>query len=301
MMRPFLLAAAVSVSALALASCGGNDVSETLAKGQVVATVDGKDLTINQLNAELSGMALPQGEQRKQVEVGALQSLVSRTILANIARERGIDKTPEYVLQQQRADEALLVQLLQRDIASKIAPPTKDDANKYMSENPDFFGQRKIFTLDQIQFQMPNDINILKGYQPLKTMEEVQARVIEDNLEYRRADSQLDAVGANPLLIQAIMKLPAGEIFIIPSNGAVIASKIKSVRVEPFTGDKATQYAMMLIQQKKVGEATEKQLAEKIKKAREAVKYQKGYEPPKAPATPGAPDTPATPAAPAAN
>jgi peptidyl-prolyl cis-trans isomerase C len=301
MMRPILLAAAVSVSALALASCGGNDVAETLAKGQVVATVDGDDLTINQLNAELSGMAMPQGEQRKQVEIGALQGLVSRTILANIARERGIDKTPEYVLQQQRADEALLVQLLQRDIASKIAPPTKDEANKYMAENPDFFGQRKIFTLDQIQFQMPNDINILKGYQPLKTMEEVQARIIEDNLEYRRADSQLDAVGANPQLIQAIMKLPAGEIFIIPSNGAVIASKIKSVRVEPFTGDKATQYAMMLIQQKKVGEATEKQLAEKIKKAREAVKYQKGYEPPKAPATPGAPAASATPPAPAAN
>lgn len=287
MRRPILTATCVAL-AVALAGCGTDDAAEALEKGQVVATVDGQDVTIHQLNAELSGAALPAGEQRKQVEVGALQGLVNRTILANIARQRGIDKKPEYLLQQHRANEALLVQLLQRDIASKISPPTADDANKFMAANPDLFAQRKIFALEQIQFQMPADVNKLKGYEPLKTMQEVEARIIEDGLEYRKQNSQLDTIGANPGLIRQIAKLPPNEIFIIPANGAVVANRIVGTKLEPFTGERATEYAKALLQQQKLGEATEKQLAETIKKSRDAVKYQKGYEPPKAPTAPGA-------------
>ena len=291
-MRHLVFVAAAAVSVLALSGCGGKGDVAALDKGQVVATVDGNDITVHQLNAELSGLAVPSGERRKQVEIGALQALVNRTILADIARERGIDKTPAYILQQQRTNEALLVQMLQRDIASKIAPPSRDEAAKFINDNPNLFAQRKIYLLDQIQFQMPDDVSKLKGFEPLKTMEEVQARIIEDGLEYRRQDSPLDSVGANPDLINQIGKLPPGEIFIIPSNGSVIANKIKSVRVEPFTGEKAEQYAMMLLQQKKVGEATEKQLADRIKKSRESVNYQKGYAPPKDAVAPAVP-TPA--------
>ena len=297
-MRRVMILASVAAFALTLGGCGGKKgVAEELAKGQVVATVDGKDVTIHQLNAELAGMALPAGEQRKQVEIGALQSLVSRTILADLARERGIDKSPQYVLQQQRADEALLVQMLQRDIASKIAPPTRVEADKFMADNPDLFAQRKIYSLDQIQFQMPQDLQKLKGYEPLKTMEEVENRVIEDGLEHRRQNSQLDSVGANPELIRQIAKLPPGEIFIIPANGSVVASKITNVQTVPYTDAKATEYAMMMLQQKKIGDATEKQLADKIKKARDAVKYQKGYAPPKPTVAPAVPAAPAAPKA----
>ena len=289
-MRRIVMTTALSAFALALSGCGGkDDAAASLDKGQVVATVDGNDITVHELNAELVGVAIPAGDKRKQVEVGALQGLVSRTILANIARQRGIDKSPAYVLQQHRADEALLVQMLQRDIASKVSPPTGEDANRFIAANPDLFAQRKVFTLEQIQFQMPEDVNKLKGYEPLKTMAEVEQRVIEDGLEYRKQNAQLDTVGANPALIRQIAKLPPGEIFIIPSNGAVVANVITNTRLEPFAGDKATQYAMALLQQQKINDATEKQLAEAIKKAREAVKYQKGYAPPKEMNAPPAP------------
>jgi EpsD family peptidyl-prolyl cis-trans isomerase len=297
-MRRLMISTSIVACALALGACGKKDsTAESLEKGQVVATVDGKDVTIHQLNAELAGMALPAGEKRKQIEVGALQALVSRTILADVARERGIDKSPTYILQQQRANESLLVQMLQRDIASKIPQPTRDEATKFMNDNPNLFAQRKIYSLDQIEFQMPDDVNKLKGYEPLKTMEEVEARTIEDGLEHRRHTAELDSVGANPELITQIAKLPPGEIFIVPGNGAIVASKITNTRTEPFTGDRANQYAMMMIQQKRLGEVTEKQLSERIKKARDAVKYQKGYAPPKPPTAPGAAPAAGAPAA----
>jgi peptidyl-prolyl cis-trans isomerase C len=292
-MRGKIFSIGLLASAFALAACGGGSEKEaTLDKGQVLATVAGKDITIHQLNAELTGLALPSGEQRKTVEKQALQALVGRTILADLARERKIDQSPGFALQRHRTEEALLVQMLQREIASKVQPPTADDASKFISDNPDLFAQRKIFTLEQIQFEAPQDMAKLKAMEPMKTMQEVENFLIETRLKYRKGNTNLDTIGANPDLIRQIAKLPAGEIFIIPQGNAVVASKIVSSRVEPFAGEGATNYAMNLVQQKRVGEATERELAEKIKKAREAVKYQKGYEPPKVPAAPAAPKAP---------
>jgi peptidyl-prolyl cis-trans isomerase C len=288
-MRRLMNVLLVAASAATLAACGGGD-DAPLNKGQVVATVGGKDITVHELNAELMGLALPAGPQRKQVEMQALQGLVSRTILADIAREQGIEKTPAYGLQKRRADEALLVKMLQNDIASKVPPPTKADADKFMADNPDLFAQRKIFTFDQIQFKAPADLAQLKSFEPLKTLEQVEQRLIEDGTEYRRGPAKVDTVGANPDMIRQIAKLPPGEVFIIPNGGVIVASRISNAQVVPFGGEEAGKYAMQLVQMKRISDATEKAVGEKIKKAREAVKYQKGFEPPKAPgAKPAAP------------
>ncbi len=291
--------AATAAIALLLAGCGGGaekgEAEGVLEKGQVVATVEGKDVTIHELNAELVGVQLPAGAQRKQVEQAALQSLVNRTILADIARERGIDDSPNFVLQRRRSEEALLVQLLQRDIASKVRPPSRDEANRFIAANPDLFAQRKIYSIDQIQFQTPDDVAKLKAFEPLKTMEAVEQRLIEDGIQYRRAPTKLDTVGTQPDVIRQIAKLPEGEIFIIPQGRTMVANRITGVEVQPFTDDKAVAYAMNLIQSRKVGEAAEKALKERIEKARAAVKYQPGYAPPAAPkGVPAAPKPAAT-------
>jgi peptidyl-prolyl cis-trans isomerase C len=293
-MRSFALSAATIALALTLTACGGKE-DAALEKGQVLATVGGTDVTTNELNAELVGAQLPAaGEQRKAIEQQALQGLVDRTILADIARERGIDKSPIYIAQKRRAEENLLVQLLQRDIASKVSPATKSEAKSFMESNPQLFADRKIYQLDQIQFQMPKDLNKLKAYEPFKTMEEIAQQLTRDGLQFRRAPGSLDPAVTNPAILQQITAKPEGEIFIIPANGALVATRIIGSKPEPLTGPKAEQFAMNAIQQKKIAEATEKDLNDRIKKAREAVKYQEGYAPPKAPA--GAPAAPAAPA-----
>jgi len=285
--------ASLMAAAMLLAGCGGGeggDQAEPLAKGQTVATVNGKDVTVHELNAELMGVNVPQGEQRKQVEQAALQSVLGRRILADIARERGIEKSPSYLMQQRRANEALLVEMLRSDIASRLAPPTRDEATVFMQQNPDLFAQRKIYTLDQIQFAMPADVAKLKRLEPLQTMEQVEQQLIQDRVEYRRGEGRLDSVGTNPDLLRQIARLPEGEIFIFPQGGTVIASRITSTQTVPFEGDPSIAYAMNLLQNQRMQQATERELKAKIEEARKTIKYQEGFAPPKAqqPAT-GAP------------
>lgn len=271
--------ASLMAGALLLAGCGNSEEGEPLAKGQTVATVNGKDVTIHELNAELMGVNVPEGEQRKQVEQAALQAVIGRTILADIARERGIDKSPSYLMQQRRANEALLVQMLRADIASRLPPPTRAEAEAFIKANPDLFAQRKIYQLDQIQFQTPSDMAKIKRLEPLKTMEQVEQQLIQDRIEYRRAPGRLDTIGTNPDLIRQIARLPEGEIFIVPQQGTMIASRITSVETVPFQGEDAIAYAMNLIQNQRMQQATERELKAKIEEARKTIKYQKGFEP----------------------
>lgn len=288
-MRTKLTAVLMVGAALALAGCGKKGAEGEIEKGQVVATVDGKDITIHELNAELQGAQVPENitpEQRKQLEQAALQQVVNRKILADIARERNLDKNPMFLLQERRAEEQILVQLLQREMSAAVKKPTQTEVQTFIAQNPDLFAERKIFTVDQIQFEAPKDPNILRKYQPLKSLDEVEAMLKQDGLQYRRAPTKLDVATANPELVQQVLKMPKDEIFIIPAGRVMVANRITGTEVQPLTGEQAQQLATGMIQQKKFQELLKRDLEPKVKKAESEVKYQAGFGPPKGAATP---------------
>lgn len=296
-MRPIVKLAIAASAAAMLAGCGGgNDdaAAETLEKGQVVATIDGKDVTIHELNAELQGVSLPEDpKQRELVQQAALQAVVSRKILADIAVERGLDKSANFLIQERRTREALLVKLLQGSIASGISKPTRAEAEAFIRENPGMFAERRIFDLDQIAFERPENLASLKSLEPLQTMDEVERQLIEDGIKYKRQPGKLDSVGANPELIKRIAALPPGEVFIVPQGNAIIASRITAANTVPFAGEEAINYAMGMVSNKKMADAASKDLDTLLKERREKVKYQEGFAPPKQPGEPGAPAVPA--------
>lgn len=287
------LLAAVAMS-LALAGCKKGE-DKAVAQGQVVAVVDGKEITSSELNAELQGMNVPNNEQaREQAKNAALDVLISRTILTNVARERKLDQSPTYIMQKRRADEALLVQTLQREIASKVTAPTRADAMAFINATPELFAQRKIYSLDQIAFAVPpGNTALLKSLEPLKTMEAVEQQLIQSRVRYQRANGKLDTIQVDPNLMKRIAQLPAGEIFVLPNNGALVANLITKVDVVPFQGDAAIDYAMNYLQNKKVSEAADKDLKARIEKARKEVRYQPGYGPAKGAAGPAPTPKPA--------
>jgi EpsD family peptidyl-prolyl cis-trans isomerase len=289
-MRKIFTAALMAGTALLVSGCGDKEGGE-LEKGQVVATVNGKDITVHEMNAELQGVQLPPNitpDQRKQVEQQALQQVVNRRILADIARERGLDKTPMFLLQERKAEEGILVQMLQRQMSSAVKQPPQNEVATFMAQNPDLFAERKIFTVDQIQFQTPRDPNLLRKYQPLKTMAEVEAMLKQDGIQYRRAPATLDVARANPELVTQVLKMNREDIFIIPAGQVMVANKITDTKVQPLTGNEAQQLATGMLQQRKFNDLIKSDLEPKVKKAEGEVKYQAGFAPPKKPAAAGA-------------
>ena len=309
---------AVAALALALAACGEKDKAPD---GQVVATIDGKDITIHELNAELTQVRANDAAPRKLVEQVGLARIIERKMLANEARLLKLDSSPQFLLARTRAEEGLMVQALQANIQSKVQQPTREAAQKFIEENPQVFGDRKLFTLDQIQFLQPADFDKLP-IKDAKTMADVEAVLLAANIEFRRAPQQIDTLLINPQLTNEITRLtgmanPEPFMFIDqPPNAVgpvVFINNVIATKSQPFTGERAINYAQAVLQQ----QAVQKRLSSELEKWREAYKskivYAKGYGEPDpklveearsklggdTPATAGSPATPPPSASPA--
>lgn len=282
-------------AAIGLAACG-NSGSDSIPEGQTVARVDNKDVTIHELNAELSGAQLPTGAARKPYEQAALQRIIDRRILADLAREKKLDDSPDFVLLKQRAEEQVLVELLQKSIATAAKKPTIQEAKTFIAANPTLFANRKVMTVDQILFPMPKDAKKLQELAPLKTLTEVEKWLIDNDIQYRRQPTQLDTLQVPPEMASKIVSLPAGEVFVVPANGAVSANVITDSKPQPVSGDEATNVAMRMLGNKAIQAEATKELEAEVKKRRDAVTYQAGFAPPKAPGAPAAKPAAAVPA-----
>jgi EpsD family peptidyl-prolyl cis-trans isomerase len=268
---------------LSLAACGDKEAS--VPDGQVVATLDGKDITIHELNAELGQIQAPAALPRKYLEQVALARVIERKMLAEEARKLELNNRPEFPLSRVRAEEGLLVQALQADIQSKVPRTTREAAQKYIEENPQVFGDRRVFAIDQIQFLRPENLASL----PLakaKTMGEVERVLVDANIEYRRAPQQVDTLTINPKLTTEILRItnsanPEPFMFIDQPQGAagpvVFINNVSSSKSQPFVGERAITYAENLLQQRNV----QKRLASELEKWKESYKakivYADGY------------------------
>jgi len=286
--------AATGVSLLALAGCGNSGKPP---EGQVVATVDGKDVTIHELNAEIAQIP-KQGSDapRKLVESVALARVIERKMLVQEATKRKLDQNPQFLLARQRTDETLLVQALQTDIVQKVTAMPRENAQKFVAENPQVFGDRKVFTLDQIQFLRPANIDQLP-LKDAKTMSDVEKILIDANIEYRRAPQQLDSLTVNPALTTEIVRLtsvsnPEPFMFADQPAGApapiIYVNSVTNSKTMPFIGERAIAYAQNILQRQEI----QKRLATQLKTFQETYKakviYGKGYGPPVFPKAPAA-------------
>ena len=74
------------------------------AEGQTVAIVNGEEITAAELNAEL-GEAAASAANQKDLRNAALQRLIDRKLVVQQAKNEDIDKSPEFLNRQRRAND----------------------------------------------------------------------------------------------------------------------------------------------------------------------------------------------------
>ncbi|HEX4178116.1 MAG TPA: peptidyl-prolyl cis-trans isomerase [Rhizomicrobium sp.] len=281
--------------ALAAALCGALAACNNGAKtptGQVVATLGNQEITMRDVRAELGNYNAPDAKTLKAAENAALRNIIGRDIVANEARKEGLEKTPDFALAKQRAIDSLLVQALQQKITSQVPPATKDEAQRYVDAHPDMFAQRKIYVVDQIQMKQPADPSVVKAMEPLKTFDQIQALLTQNKIPFQRGTAMLDVLTADPRLVDAIQKLPPGELFVLPAGQLLTVNQIKDTRIEPVPADKSVPLAQQLITRQRTEDAVRKRFQGLFGQSVKQVKFSKEFAPMNKMAT-GSPAAPA--------
>lgn len=262
--------------ALAICSLAG---CKREATGQVAAVVNGDEITLQEINAELGTAEMPKGVDRKLVQQAALQRIIDRRLIAGTARDDGLDKDPQYIARQRRVNELLLIEMLSQKAEKTQRMPDAAAIDKYIAEHPARFGARTLYTAERVQFPMPANPEQLQALKDDHSMEAVTKRLESMGIKFQRSAGQLDSATISPQVLARLQALPPGEPFLVPENGQVTIAVLTGSKVMPFTGTEARPVAAQLMRKEELA----KQLQQRVKTAREGAKieYQEGFAPAK--------------------
>lgn len=251
--------------------------------GQVAATVNGKEVTLQEINAELQAANLPPTADKKTVQRDLLQRIVERKLLVGAAEEKDIDKSPEYQTQKRRADELLLVQLYAKQQMSQVPVPTSTDVATFMAQHGNVFGGRQQLTLDQLRFPTPSDVTKLKALEKDHSLDAVSQTLNGMGIKFERSQVGLDSGTVPTEIMKRIDGLPQGEPFVIPQPGFMTVNVIIGRRAQAIDEAKARPAAVSAWRQEKFGELLTRQI--NSLKSGAKISYQNGFGPPAKSAT----------------
>lgn len=263
--------ALLTVGFLYLQACGGEPT------GQVVAVVNGEEITQAELNAEISALSVPPTGDKEEIRRQILQQLVDRRLMAQIAKEEGFDRDPEFINRERKLREELLVRMYGQKVAETVGIPDPAAVKRFLGENPGKFTQRVAYSVDQIVFDFPSDQKVLKALETDKSLAEVEKTLARFKINYSRGTNNLDSSSVPAAALKQIQSLPAGEPFVIPTQGRITVSVITGSRPVPTTEQDAAPLAAQEIRATNLSEALQARLDDAKSKA--DVTYQDGFAP----------------------
>jgi len=150
-MHRIIMGVMVVAVAISLAGCG--DKKKDKEASQVAAKVNGDEITVHQINNELTRLGNVAPEQAKQAANQVLKSLVDQQILVQKAIEDKMDRDPQVVQALDAARRQILSQSYIQKLTANVAKPTDAEVADYYQKNPALFAERRIYRLQEVIIQ----------------------------------------------------------------------------------------------------------------------------------------------------
>jgi EpsD family peptidyl-prolyl cis-trans isomerase len=265
------LAAALLSGALFLAACDSEPT------GQVAAVVNGEEITLQEINAELALANVPEGADEEEVRRAVLARVIDRRLLSQAAREDGLDQTPEYLIRKRQLEDALLVQLLRQREERAAEVPDEAAIDQFIAENAAAFAERELYVIDRIQFPRTVDRSVLDALESAQTMDQVAATLNELGVEFAREPARMDSASLPQEVIDRIKELPAGEPFILPEGTNYTVGVIRETERLATSPEQARPQALQAMRNRNINEALERRL--EAERAGAEITYQSGFGP----------------------
>ena len=243
---------------LLLATACGNKAEHK--PGQALASVNGDEITVLQLNDELTRSNPPPGQQdaaRKQV----LEALIDRQLLIGEAAKEKVDRDPRVVQAIERARAVILAQAYMQKRLGTPPRPSAAEVEAYYSQNPQFFAQRKHFDMRELVLDTRDVTDELKAVMDkTRSLDEVAAWLDAHKVAYQRAELSRSGSELPAELSSKLMALAKGPLFVVREGPRSMLVTITDVRPAPVELAAARPQIEQFLVAKKNKEAAEAEL-----------------------------------------
>lgn len=254
----------VSTIALAVVACliaTGCGKKDKAAATQVIASVDGEEISIHQMNTVLSKATGISPERLPQAKQDILAGLVEQQLAINLAMSKKLDRSPEVVMAIENAKREILGRAALEQIATAQPKPTDEEAKQYFADNPALFSQRRVFSLQEIAIRkVGKDIGELRERAAnAKTIEEVASWLKEKGIEFSVNGGTRSA---EQIPLEVLPKLHAfkdGQIGLIEGKDAYLVMRLVASRVQPVTEAQALPTIKVFLANQRGAEAVKRE------------------------------------------
>jgi EpsD family peptidyl-prolyl cis-trans isomerase len=235
------LSVALGFCAIALIGCGKK---EQASSGQVVARIGDQTVTTQELDNELRLANVPPDKQKDPALIRqVLRDLVLRKYLVEQAINSKLDREPGVLLDVLRSREQVLATAsLSRTIAAK--PITQADIDKYITDNPSKFANRRIITADQIVFPLgANGQAVVDANKNANSLDEIDQKLTEMAVPHSRLVGSFNSGEMPEDLSKLVQAKQPDSVFFVRSGANGVFFKVRSEEPQPLQGDGAANVA----------------------------------------------------------
>lgn len=226
------LCVALVLAGAALAGCN-RDQPAAAKPGQALASVNGEEITVLQLNEEMQRAAVPAAQQQaasKQL----LQALIDRELLEGEAAREKIDRDPKVMQAIERARSLIIAQAYMQKRVGDVGRPTQAEVEDYFNKNPQFFANRKQFAMNQVV--MPASAvtpELRAAADNARSLEEVAVYLDARGIEYGRTQVTRSTADLKPEVASRLLSMPKGQLFFVQEGQRAMLISIAEVREAP--------------------------------------------------------------------
>lgn len=253
-----VLCAALILVAASLSACG--EKAKEKKPGQALASVNGEEVTVLQLNEELQRAGV-QPAQQDAASKQLLQVLIDRQLLQEAAAKENLDRDPKVMQAIDRARSLIIAQAYLQKRIGTPAKPTPTEVETYYNEHPQFFSNRKQFSMNELVVAA-NDLTpeLRAAADSAKSLEEVAVWLDAHKIRYGRTQVTRSTADVPPQLSSKLLGMPKGQLFVVKEGQRAMFISVAEVKDAPVSLQVAQAQIEQFLMKKKNQELASSEL-----------------------------------------
>lgn len=248
--------------------CSNN--TDSTNDSQVVAKVNNTEVTVHQLNYELSLLGPMAAQNTDKLTEKTLDNLIKQQLIAQKAIAEKLDRDPQVMQALERAKRQVLAQAYIKKITERDStPPTKQEINDYYNQHPELFSKRRIYQIREILLDKTLPISEIQA----RMKESMSLDTLVQWLESKNVKMQ-SAVVVKPAeqlpfeMLSRLAQMQQGQVMAMETPSNISLSVLMDVRDQPLTEAQAMpaiERFLITLKREKLAEAEIKRLHSEAK------------------------------------
>ena len=189
---------------------------------QVAVKVNGDEISVHQVELAIEARAatLPAAAASAATQ-SMLASLVDQELLAQAAREQGLDRDPRVIQLMEAAKRQVLAQAMQERIGARATEPSSDEIDRYYEAHPELFAKRRLYQIQETTVGLPAEryAALQAQVNSSSSPEALRDLIGREGLRSNVRHVSISAEDLPLAILPKIARMKAGESLMLPLEG----------------------------------------------------------------------------------